>query len=370
MESLDHASLQRISAAKEGKSYTPCQARSSGGASPPEREIHSSRRSCAVGAEGPQKPDALHHGPQRVNVCAVQHRYQLSRSSLLQVHYSRRAVVCNALGLAAAASLGGPVTTWVGPVAAQQTTQDSAIEQFYLALATYQYKDAYALLSSDLQAKQSLDAFTKGYADTAYVQAQITGNSASAGQQDIQVNITSWHNDRSIHAYSGSYTLNQVGGDWKIATSSIKEEAPPQDVAPLMRFSDLDVTLGKGSAGLGHRYFDLLVTNTAQDTVTAADVPHLRLLDRSGGVVMESSSAQVQPITAVALQAGETAHATCEWTNWCTKAPAFPLRLQIAIPGDTHEQTIPFTRSNQTPPCVGSAEVTIFQSQAFRAGQQ
>jgi len=39
---------------------------------PPEREIHSSRRSCAEGAEGPQKPDDLHHGLQRVNVCAVQ----------------------------------------------------------------------------------------------------------------------------------------------------------------------------------------------------------------------------------------------------------------------------------------------------------
>ena len=298
------------------------------------------------------------------------YRYQLSQSSLLRIHYSRRAVVCNALGLAAAVSLGGAVTTSVGPVAAQQSTPDSTIEQFYLALATYRYKDAYALLSSDLQAKQSFDAFTKGYADTAYVQAQITGNSASAGQQDVQANITSWHNDRSIHAYSGSYTLNQVGGDWKIAASSIKEDAPPQNVAPLMSFSDLDVTLGKGGVGLSHHYFNLLVTNTLQNTVTAAGVPHLKLLDRSGAVVMESSSAQVQPITAVALQPGETAHATCEWTNWCTKAPAFPLRLQIAIPGDTHEQTIPFPTSNQTPPCVGSAEVAIFQSQAFRAGQQ
>ena len=104
----------------------------------------------------------------------------------------------------------------------------------------------------------------------------------------------------------------------------------------------------------------------------AAGVPHLKLLDRSGGVVMESSSGQVRPITAVALQPGETVDATVEWTNWCTKAPAYPLSLQIAIPGDTHEQTIPFTKPlvlDQAPPCVGSEEVAVFQSQAFQAGQ-
>jgi hypothetical protein len=296
-------------------------------------------------------------------------RRQASSASMRRGRFTRRAALRGGLGLAAIAVLSGVAT----PLAAQQSTPDSTIEQFYLGVATYQYDDAYALLGSELQAKQSLDAFIKGYADTAYVQVAITGHAASAGQQDVGVTITSWHNDGSIHAYSGTYTLNQVSGGWKIAAASITESARPQNVAPLMRFADLDVTLGQPDAGMGHRYYHLLVTNNAQWAVTAAGVPHLKLLNASGGVVMDSSPGQLQPITAVALQPGQTADAQFEWSNWCESAPTYPLKLQIAIPGDTHELLIPFTTPMgqvQAPPCMGNASPAVFQSQAFQAAEQ
>lgn len=281
---------------------------------------------------------------------------------------TRRTALRGVVGLAAATALGRVA----GDVIAQQSTPDSTIEQFYLAIATYQYDDAYALLGSNLQASQSLSAFIAGYADTAYVQVAITGHAASAGQQDVGVTITSWHNDGSIHAYSGTYTLNQMNGGWKIAAASITEDAQPQNVAPLMRFSDLGVTLGQPDAAVGHRYYHLLVTNNAQSAVTAAGVPHLKLLDASGRLVMDSSPGQLQSITAVTLQSGETADAQFEWSNWCEAAPAYPLKLQIAIPGDTHELLIPFTTPMgqvQAPPCMGNASPAVFQAMAFQTEQ-
>lgn len=299
----------------------------------------------------------------------MEDRHRTSPVSLLTGRFSRRIALRGALVLAGAGALGGASR----PAAAQQSTPDSTIQQFYLAVGTYQYKDAYALLNSNLQARQSLAAFIKGYADTAYVQAQITGHAASAGQQDVGVVLTAWHNDGSIHAYSGTYTLSLAGSTWKIAGASIKEVAPPANAAPLMTFGDLNVAMGQPDAGMGHRYFHLLVTSNAQNPVTAAGVPHLKVLNASGGVVMESSPGQLQPMTAVTLQPGQTADAQFEWSNWCGATPAYPLKLQIAIPGDTHELIIPFTTTLgpvQAPPCIGTASPAVFQSMAFApAGQ-
>lgn len=296
----------------------------------------------------------------------MEDRHRTSPASLLAGRFTRRAAMRGALGLGTAAALGGPV-------AAQQSTPDTTIQQFYLAVGTYQYKDAYALLNSNMQAKQSLDAFIKGYADTAYVQAQITGHAASAGQQDVGVALLAWHNDRSIHAYTGTYTLSLSGNTWKIASAAIREVAPPANTAPLMTFGDLNVAMGQPDAGMGHRYFHLLVTSNAQNPVTAAGVPHLKVLNAAQGIVMESSPGQLQPMTAVTLQTGQTADAQFEWSNWCGAAPSYPLKLQIAIPGETQELIIPFTTTLgpvQAPPCMGNASPAVFQSMAFApAGQ-
>lgn len=297
----------------------------------------------------------------------MEDRHRTSPVGLLTGRFSRRAAIRGAVGLGAAAALGGQA-------AAQQSTPDSTIQQFYLAVGTYQYQQAYALFGSALQARQSLAAFIKGYADTAYVQAQITGHAASAGQQDVGVALTAWHNDGSIHAYSGTYTLSLTGGVWKIAAAAIAEGTPPANVAPLMAFGDLKVALGEPDAGMGHRYYHLLMTSNAENAVTAAGVPHLTLLDASGKIVMQSSSGQLQPMTAVTLTSGQAADAQFEWSNWCETAPAYPLRLQIAIPGDTHELVIPFTTPMgqvQAPPCMGTASPAVFQAMAFQpAGQQ
>lgn len=282
---------------------------------------------------------------------------------------TRRSAIRSLVGFASAASLAGVAGTLTTRAVAQTLAPDNVIKQFYLALATYQYKMAYSLLSSEYQARQSYSSFVKGFADTAYVQIMIVGDETSGSHQKVWVAVTAWHNDRSIHAFTGSYTLMPGGGGWKIADASIKENSAPRDVMPLMRFADVNVALGREEAATGHRFFNLLVTNHTQSTVLAAGVPHLKLLDHSGSIVVASTSGQEQPITAVPLRPGTQAQAMFEWSNWCKATPAYPLKLQIAIPGDSHENTIPFTTpdgSPQAPPCFGNAEPATFQSLAFQ----
>src|SRR6476661_8851943 len=85
--------------------------------------------------------------------CAMEDRHQASPARALIGRFTRRTAVRNLLGLTAAASLTAGATT---RVAAQQSTPDGTIQQFNLAIATYQYAAAYALLGSQLQAKQTL----------------------------------------------------------------------------------------------------------------------------------------------------------------------------------------------------------------------
>lgn len=303
--------------------------------------------------------------------CTMTNRYQPAPSTVRRGRCTRRIVVRTLAGFAGAAALIGAGTAQGRSVTAQQPTgPGSTIEQFYADIATYQYKDAYALLGSDLQAKQSYVDFIKGYADTAFVQMQFGDVTGSTDQNNVPVFITAWHNDGSIHAYRGSYTLTETGAGWKITAASIAEVAPPSNVAPLMRFADIDVKLGQPEAAMGHRYFHLLATNTAPDTVMAAGVPQLTVLDASGNIVVESSPSQTPPISPVELRSGATADAMFEWSNWCQATPAYPLQLRIAIPGDTARATIPYTTPLgpvQAPPCFGNAEPTTFQCRAFQA---
>lgn len=300
----------------------------------------------------------------------MEDRRHLQPVGILSRRITRRTAIHGTAGLAAAASLAGRGATRT--IAARQTSgAENTIEQFYADVATHHYREAYALLSNELRAKQSLDAFTKGYADTAFVEATIVGT--GTGQNDVQVKVTAWHNDGSIHTYSGTYTLNQDGDSWKIVAASLTEDAPPQNVAPLMRTADVDIALTSGGAAAGHAYLHLQVTNHAQTAVTAAGVPQLTLLDAAGSLVMASSPAQAQSLTPVVLQTGESAFAMFEWANWCEAAPAYPLRLQITLPGDPQTATIPYATSGgavQAPRCTSSGKPATFVVDPFRAASR
>ncbi len=289
-----------------------------------------------------------------------------SPTHLLRDTSSRRTILRRGLGLAAIALVGGNIQL---PTAiAQDSGPDATVNQFYLDIATYDYAHAYALLGGDLQARQSLDAFTKGYADTAYVEVKIASDRASSEGTDVEVTITSWHNDASIHAYEGRYSLSRDADSWKIVAASIAETAVSPDIAPLMRLGDVTFDLGQRTAGAGHRYVDLRATNTSSRTVLAAAVPQLALVDDTGHVIIESSCAETDPITAVSLDPDASADATFEWHIQCADLANLPITLRITIPGDTDRTSIPFSQPMQLGPssCEGPEDRNVLTSKAFR----
>ena len=272
---------------------------------------------------------------------------------------SRRTVLQGAIALAPALALA----RFASPVSAQGLDPAATVQRFYAAVATYQYAEAYAMLGSTLQSRRSEQVFTDGYDDTAFVQVETGDVGVATGHTVVPVTITAWHNDRTIHAYGGSYTLTQVGNAWIIDSADIKELAAPANVAPLMRFSDVSVSLGPGSAATGHRYFSLLFTNSTSANITAGGVPHLTVVDAQGKTVLDSEPEYAESIAGFTLGPSETAEAAFEWSNWCGDPPTTPLQLSIDLPGDPESSTVAFAAAQgpaEAPPCMGDAEPTTF----------
>jgi hypothetical protein len=103
--------------------------------------------------------------------------------------------------------------------------------------------------------------------------------------------------------------------------------------------------------------------------VLAAGVPQLAYIGSSGKVILESTSAQTTPFTAVSLDPGDTAYAMFEWWIDCTDIADLPITLQIAIPGDTHRTEIPFSDALglNGSSCHGPNTKTVLTSKAFSA---
>jgi hypothetical protein len=246
------------------------------------------------------------------------------------------------------------------------STPEQVVQQYYLAISTYDYKTAYNLLDAKMQqAQQSYDQFVKGYADTAYDQVKITSTRPHEEHTDVFVTITAWHNDRSIHQYSGHYAVEEEGGKLLLLGAAIQEGAAPTDVLPLCRVQDLRASLGRWQGAAGNRITEFDVTNTSGNACLAAGVPHVQFYDKNG-MIIESASEQTEPMTPVRLDPGKQAQAGIRWSNWCGNTPQQPFRVNVAIPGDTARFNLQNAQLS-VPPCLGQGQPSSLGVKAFAA---
>ncbi|HET8523448.1 MAG TPA: DUF4232 domain-containing protein [Thermomicrobiales bacterium] len=290
---------------------------------------------------------------------------------------SRREILKGFGGVAAAVglvALHGHVSAAPGGRAAatfqlRQTTAstpEEVVQRYYLAISTYDYKTAYDLFDAKMkEAQQSYNHFVNGYADTAYDQVKITSTRPHLGHTDVFVVITAWHNDRSIHRYSGHYAVGEEAGKLRIIGAATQEDAAPTDVLPLCRVQDLRGSLARWQGATGNRITEFDVTNTSGNACLAAGVPHVQFYDKNG-MIIESASEQTEPMTPVRLDPGQRAQAGIRWSNWCGNAPQQPFRVNVAIPGDTARFNLQNAELS-VPPCLGQGQPSSLGVKAFEA---
>ena len=271
---------------------------------------------------------------------------------------SRRDVLKGAaIGLAAAA-----------PIRLSQASAASAaadlVLQYYENVDAYQYADAYALLGSKWHSQQSLANLTKGYADTAFVQCQATSEQPSGANTIVHVKLISWHNDGTIVAYTGSYTVGPENGKTLILSGSNTKTTVPAGTPHLCTIADLSFSFGQWTAGAGQRFSSLVAKNASSATCVVGGSPRI-LIDTANHHELASTSEIGNPPTAIKLAPGASAHADLRFTNWCESTSGNTVRVDV--PGDTHRGTVSSPVITY-PPCLGSGESAGMQVKAFQSG--
>src|SRR4051812_41139157 len=120
-----------------------------------------------------------------------------------------------------------------------QSEASDLVQRFYENVNAYQYKQAYELLGSKWHSQQSLQNFTNGYGNTAFVQCKTTGETASGNSTVVNVKLISWHNDGKTVGYTGHYTVGQENGGLLILGGNNTLTAAPQGTPPLCKINDL-----------------------------------------------------------------------------------------------------------------------------------
>jgi hypothetical protein len=274
--------------------------------------------------------------------------------------FSRRTALKGAaLGLVAAAI----------PLADRTEAASAAsdlVVSFYENIDAYQYKDAYALLGSKWRAQQSLSNFTKGYADTAFVQCQTTTVKTNGANTDVGVTLISWHNDGKIVHYQGSYTVGTEKGKLLILAGNNSVVTPSgESPAPLCKIADLKFGFGSWDAGAGQRYSTIVATNASTKRCAVGGSPRITI-DTAAHQELYSTSEPGNPPQAVVLDPNDSAHAPLKFSNWCeaTSGNAFT----VEVPGDKAHGTIN-SPTISYPPCLGAGQASTMSIKAFLAGK-
>lgn len=130
-----------------------------------------------------------------------------------------------------AAATPAAVETYASPAAARQVVID-----YYAAINARAYPLAYSKWSDDGAASgQSLEQFTRGYANTTAVQARASGpenEQGAAGSRyiEVPVELTSIQRDGSQRRYRGHFILRAVVADgasqqqrrWHLASAELQ----------------------------------------------------------------------------------------------------------------------------------------------------
>jgi hypothetical protein len=273
---------------------------------------------------------------------------------------SRRAVLqAAAVGGAAVAASAS-----FSRASAQSSPASALVQQLYENIDAYQYAQAYALLGSKWRSQQSLATFTKGYADTAFVQCEPTGEHASGGVTTVSVKLISWHNDGKIVGYTGSYTVGTENGKLVVLGGNNTPGNPPAGTPPLCKVADLTFAFGPWNAGAGQRMSSIVATNKSQHSCALGGSPRVELTDTAHHTVRSTSEAGSLPL-AIMVAPGDSAQAPLRFSNWCG-GTGNPASVVVDIPADTAKGTVSFSQNGISyPPCLGQGQAAVLDIKGF-----
>jgi hypothetical protein len=273
---------------------------------------------------------------------------------------SRRAVLqAAALGGAAAAA-----PTAFRRASAQTSAASALVQRLYENIDAYQYSQAYDLLGSKWHSQQSLDNFTKGYANTAFVQCEPTGEHTSGGVTTVSVKLISWHNDGKIVGYTGSYTVGTENGKLLILGGNNTPGNPPAGTPPLCKIADLKFAFGPWDAAAGSRNSSIVATNKSQHSCALGGSPRVELTDNAKHTVRSTSQEGSLPV-AIMVAPGDSAHAPLRFSNWCG-GTGNPASVVVDIPADVARGTVDFSQNGISyPPCLGQGQAAVLEIKGF-----
>ena len=270
-----------------------------------------------------------------------------------------------------AAALGMAATAPISFRRAEAASDDAAavVQSFYANIDAYQYEQAYALVGAKWHSEQSLDTFTKGYANTAFVQCSVTGKEASGANTAVSVHLVSWHNDGNIVTYQGNYTVGSENGALLILAGDNTPVRTSPATAPLCKVGDLSFTFGTWDAGAGNRFSSIVATNGGAKPCALGGSPRVELTDAANHTVRSTSDVAASP-TAIVVKPGDTASAPLDFANWCGETSE-PKSIKIDLPGAPATGSVkPGENGISYPPCLGKSEPAKLSIKGWTAAGQ
>jgi Protein of unknown function (DUF4232) len=236
-----------------------------------------------------------------------------------------------------------------------QSDASALFQRFYENVNAYQYKQAYALLGSKWHSQQSLQNFTNGYSNTAFVQCKTTGETASGNSTVVSVKLISWHNDEKIVGYTGHYTVGEENGQLTILGGNNTLTAAPTGTPPLCKIDELSLSIGSWNGAAGSRISSIVGMNESDHTCVLGGSPRVTLIDEQGHVLI-STSEEGSPPTAIHVSSGKSAEAPLSFSNWCGDT-GNPASLRAQVPGDTATGDVSHDVNGISyPPCNGPGQ--------------
>ena len=243
---------------------------------------------------------------------------------------------------------------------------EAVVSGYYQAIVSRDYPRAYDYLGASLR-RQTLEQFAAGFADTAYVDLLVLGVMPSGDGMAVSVRVLAWHDDGSIHRFSGTYEVGLEDGDERLVAASIAEVAAPSWVPPLCHADDLSAT-ATGDAGAGNRFATITLTNTSAAVCVLGGYPAVDLRDGRGTALIEATAEPEQPISTVTLEPGQSASFDLRWVNWCGDSVG-SVTATVMLPGDdAYRLTV--GNAIAVPPCLGEGQPSSLTMRPFAAAAE
>jgi hypothetical protein len=248
-----------------------------------------------------------------------------------------------------------------------ETGATGAVTQYYSAIDAFDYETAWNLLGIQWQKDQPLDDFTAGFADTAFVRLDITDTTVHGDGATVAVRLTAWHNDKTVHAFTGTYEVGKEAGEWRLISASVKVAQVQQVVPPLCMLDNLSFRTADWDAGAGNRFGELVATNTSEKTCVVGGAPRISIVIPGAKSPIATSTGEAgSPPEAIILKQGDEATAEMRLANWCVE-DGEALIVYVEVPGDTWKSEIGDENDLSVPPCLGDPEAPLFNIKGFVA---